>query len=372
MKLTPGKTRWIGLKGLLALAAATLVISAAWRPAAPARFVAPPPSAPHLRLTGTSRSLPVTTPSVHAASLVALPSGRLLAAWFGGSREGAANVAIFLSRFDGRQWSAAEKIMTPAQMTRATGHYTRKLGNPVLHLDSRGGLHLFVVSVALGGWGTAHIDHAISHDGGRHFDEAERLRLSPLLNMSHLVRCPAVNLADGGFMLPAYFEMGAKYPVMLRFDADGRLMARQRLPGPAYLLQPSLSVHQPGEALAFMRVAGDASHQVHVSRYSGEAAWSPARPIPMGNPDSAVAVLPAADGGHWLAGNPGIKTARRKLVLQKFDDKLEKQEELTVVEAATGEFSYPALARTDDGRVHLVYTDRRKALTHRVFEVARD
>ena len=117
--------------------------------------------------------------------------------------------------------------MTPALLTRATGHYTRKLGNPVLHLDSRGRLHLFVVSVALGGWGTAHIDHAISHDGGRHFAEAERLRLSPLLNMSHLVRCPAVNLADGGFILPAYFEMGAKYPVMLRFDAEGRLLARQ-------------------------------------------------------------------------------------------------------------------------------------------------
>ena len=387
MKLSHTKIQLIVLKALLGLGSIAVVVSAGWSMVPQVKFVLPPPSASHLRLSGTPLSLPVTTPSVHAISLAALPSGQLLAAWFGGKREGATNVAIFLSRFDGQHWSPAETIMTPALLNRGTGHYARKLGNPVLHLDSNGQLHLFVVSVGIGGWGMSFLNHAISHDLGRHFDDAERLRISPLLNMSHLVRSPAINLADGGFILPAYFEMSWKYPVILRFDSGGRLISRQRIPGPAHLLQPSLSVHDPDRAVAFSRDAGK-THLVYASRFSEipssnswdipgwrgvvDGSWTASLPTTMGNPDSSVAVLPAADGGHWVAGNPGIETARHKLVLQKFDNNLVKKEVFTAVQSVDGEFSYPALAQTDDGRVHLVYTDRRKGLTHRIFEPAHD
>jgi predicted neuraminidase len=375
----------IGL--LLGLVSIAVVVSASRSTVPQVKFVVPPLCSPHLRLTEATSSLPVNTPSVHAVSLAALPSGQLLAAWFGGKREGATDVAIFLSRFDGQHWSPAETIMTPALLNRGTGHYARKLGNPVLHLDSKGQLHLFVVSVGIGGWGMAFLNHAISHDMGRHFDDAERLRISPLLNMSHLVRSPAVNLADGGFILPVYFEMGWKYPAMLRFDARGQLRWRQRIPGPTHLLQPSLSIHGTTQAVAFSRDAGK-TRLVHASRFNENLqsdtstipgwngiagnAWTPSMPTTMGNPDSSVAVLPAADGGHWLAGNPDNEFGRRKLVLQKLDSNLIKKEVFAVVQSADGEFSYPALAQTDDGRVHLVYTDRRKGLTHRIFEPAHD
>jgi predicted neuraminidase len=387
MNLSHTKIRLISLKVLLGLASIAVVVSAAWSKVPPVKFAVPPTSASHLLLTGTTLSLPVTTPSVHAVSLAALPSGQLLAAWFGGKREGATNVSIFLSRFDGQHWSPAETIMTPALLNKSTGHFARKLGNPVLHFDSKGQLHLFVVSVGIGGWGMAFLNHAISHDEGRHFDNAERLRISPLLNMSHLVRSPAINLADGGFILPVYFEMGWKYPVILRFDSLGKLISRQRIPGPAHLLQPSLSVHGPSQAVAFSRDAGKI-HLVHASRFSENPqsdfgafsgwkgvfgnSWTASVPTTMGNPDSSVAVLPAADGGHWLAGNPDNEFGRRKLVLQKLDRNLAKKEVFTAIQAVDGEFSYPALAQTDDGRVHLVYTDRRKGLTHRIFEPAHD
>ena len=376
--------RSVFLKGLLALVAAATILSAAWHEVPPVRFVVPAPASSRLRLTDVSIPLPVTTPSVHAVSLAALPSGRLLAAWFGGSREGSPDVSIFLSRFDGHRWSAAETIMTPARITEATGHYTRKLGNPLLHLDARGRLHLFVVGVALGGWSTSTIEHAVSLDEGLSFDGAERLRLSPLLNLSHMVRTPAINLADGGFLLPGYFELSLKYPVMLRFDARGSIVSRQRIPGPAHLLQPALSVHGEGQAVAFMRDAR--RRQVYAGSYGsgpGEdragapsnagtqpPSWSPSKAIALENPDSSVAVLPADDGGHWLACNPETQNGRSKLVLQKLDASSAMKETIVAAQAADGEFSYPALARTDDGRVHLVYTDRRKGLMHRIFEVA--
>ena len=43
--------------------------------------------------------------SCHASTVVEHEPGRLLAAWFGGDREGAPNVQIWGSAFDGTKWS---------------------------------------------------------------------------------------------------------------------------------------------------------------------------------------------------------------------------------------------------------------------------
>src|SRR6516162_3958822 len=44
--------------------------------------------------------------SCHASTLVEAAEARLLAAWFGGKDEGAPDVKIWLSVFDGKKWSA--------------------------------------------------------------------------------------------------------------------------------------------------------------------------------------------------------------------------------------------------------------------------
>jgi predicted neuraminidase len=49
--------------------------------------------------------------SCHASTLLSLPNGCILAAWFGGTREGAEDVAIwYAKRLDG-QWSKRERIV---------------------------------------------------------------------------------------------------------------------------------------------------------------------------------------------------------------------------------------------------------------------
>src|SRR2546423_15455643 len=49
------------------------------------------------------------TPECHASTIVQTTNG-LLAAWFGGSREKALDVGIWLSRFDGQRWSQPEEV----------------------------------------------------------------------------------------------------------------------------------------------------------------------------------------------------------------------------------------------------------------------
>src|SRR6516225_8699373 len=46
--------------------------------------------------------------SCHASTLVEVDKGHFLAAWFGGRAEGKSDVQIWLSRFDGKQWSKPE------------------------------------------------------------------------------------------------------------------------------------------------------------------------------------------------------------------------------------------------------------------------
>lgn len=46
----------------------------------------------------------------HASTIVETAAGDLLAAWFGGEREGAKDVAIWMSRFSENRWSAPEVV----------------------------------------------------------------------------------------------------------------------------------------------------------------------------------------------------------------------------------------------------------------------
>jgi len=306
----------------------------------------------------------VSTPSVHSITALALPGGRLMAAWFGGSREGASDVSISSALFDGRQWSVPRILLRPDKVSSASLQWVRKLGNPVLHLDRAGYVHLFVTSVAIGGWASATIEHFRSADGGQNFEHQKRLRLSPFFNVSHLVRAPAINVKGGGFLLPVYFELGAKYGVLLRFDAQGRLVHRERIDGPAHLLQPWAVVHDERLVEFFLRDASESDPRVWLARLDRS---EPTRALLIKNPDSALAAIPSFEGASWLVRNPESR-GRETLILQRLNALQQATETITLAKGREGEeFSYPVIVQTDDGRIHILYTDRRRSFAHRIF-----
>ncbi len=108
--------------------------------------------------------MPANTPAAHASSLLAMPGAHpsaLLAFWFAGTRESAADVQIAASHFDRatQQWGAARFVVSRAGMAGPLGFGVRRLGNPVAWLDNQGKIHLFVVATGLGGWAAARIVH---------------------------------------------------------------------------------------------------------------------------------------------------------------------------------------------------------------------
>ena len=119
--------------------------------------------------------LPRPTPSAHAATLTeVLPAEgapeaptRLMAAWFGGTREGAADVSLYQSDLVvGHAWQPATELMTRQSVQAQMGRNIRKLGNPLLMAEP-GRLHLYFVSVSYGGWAGSAINRSLSTNGGQ-------------------------------------------------------------------------------------------------------------------------------------------------------------------------------------------------------------
>lgn len=361
-------------RGLPALLFAGALTGAFWRAPAPtAPEFTPPPAATPSRLAAefSAEILPKAAESAHAATLAQLPDGRLFAAWFAGTREGAGDVAIWSSIRNAQGWSRPLPIANRESTAGGTFAQVRKLGNPVLYAEGTW-LHLWYVSVAVGGWAGSSINHSISTDGGATWSKPSKLQTSPFANISTLVRSPPVHLADGGLGLPVYHEFIAKYGEWIRLSPNGQVLDKVRMVHPARSLQPAVAVLDAQRALAFLRDAGPGPGKVQLaSTTDGGLHWAPGEPLAVPNPNSSVAVLRLKSGRLLLAGNP--QNSREALLLWISADEGKTWQPSRTIESAPdggAEFSYPSLLLARDGRVHLAYTWRRQGIKHASFTEA--
>lgn len=326
----------------------------------------------HLVVTARGHiPMPENTPAAHASTLLAMPAGHpsaVLAFWFAGSRESAPDVQIAASNFDraSQQWSAARYVLTREVAAQQLGFGLRRLGNPVAWRDAQGRIHLFVVATGLGGWAAGRILHLRQADEGHDISQLafrpERvLPLSWLWNTSHLVRTMPLPLADGGMMLPVYFELGAKYPVALRFDAAGEFRGMVRISRRTHLLQPTLLMRSESDWLALMRDnSTDKKIKVAQTRNGGRD-WQDLPDLPLHNPDAAIAGLALAPGLMVLAHN-AAPDSRAVLDLSASSDGLQWTRQQTLAQGrGASEYSYPSMAWADDG-LWVSYTDQRHAI----------
>ncbi len=353
----------------------------------------------------------------HAASLVELKDGRMRAFWFSGSREGAPDVEIHSAVFDPVRgaWGAEQNVMDRARTQRALQRYVAKLGNPVAGRAADGSLWLYYVTVSLGGWAGSSITAMRSLDEGETWSAPQRLITSPFLNLSTLVRSAPFQYSDGTLGFPVYHEFISKFAELLRLDAQGAVLDKQRLaPGGSGTLQPVLLARSPAEARVLMRYSGPPPHRaVTVTTVDAGQHWSAPEKSELLNPDSALSAIVLADG-RMLAVLNNIEQGRDALSLMlsadggtswktvyqledqrwqqpaaaayaervaelagKSDEKVAQAsaaERKEYVESATQqactpqgcryEFSYPFLLQTRRGDFHLVYTWNRSFIKH--------
>ena len=329
----------------------------------------------NVKLTKVSETIipmPPGVPSAHASTMAALPGDAMIAFWWAGSRESGPDVKVYSSRFAAGKWGAPREVASRDSLGAALGFGVRRIGNPVAWTERNGKVHLFVVATGLGGWAASRIVHLVSSDLGGNFSVLRVLPMSPLFNTSVLVRTTPVALADGGWWLPVYFELGIKYPMLMAFDAKGDPRWVSRIGSRITTLQPAVVASSETEAHAWMRDASDEQKVQHAISRDGGASWQDQPALELANHSSSVAAHRLTRGGMLMLHNHVLKggTARNILRLSLSNDARSWKHMLDVVTGSTDEeFSYPALQQVGD-EVHITYTSRRQAIAHHVYRIS--
>lgn len=322
-------------------------------------------------VTGAKGHIPMPQGAMaaHASALVAMPDSHpdaLMAFWFAGDRESAPNVQIASASFNriSQSWGEARFVVNRHAVGAQLGFGVRRLGNPVAWRDANGRMHLFVVATGWGGWAAGRILHLQQRQGSLaqdvEFDPVGLLPLSWLWNTSFLVRTAPLALADGGMVLPAYFELGFKYPVALRFDGQGNFVGMVRISNKRFALQPALLAQSATQWLALMRDNRDVGKIIAAQTVDAGQSWTDLPDLALDNPDSAIATLDA-QGQHWLVHNDSLHS-REQLTLSRSPQGREWRTVLRLEDGAPGqEFSYPAIVQTNNS-LWISYTDQRRSI----------
>ena len=99
----------------------------------------------------------------------------------------------------------------------------------------------------------------------------------------------------------------------------------------------------------------------------GGKTWTPAKRTSLPNPNSGIDAVRMKDGRIALVYNH-TKHGRTPLNLALSTDDGETWGFPYVLEGAPGEYSYPAIIQSGDGRLHITYTWKRQRIKHVVLE----
>lgn len=359
------------LRLLAALAAAAVVMAPWWAGREESGrsfpgFVVPPP-------VETSDHIPLFVRQVinpdsierkaHSATLVELPGGEVLAAWYAGHGEGAADVTIqTASRGLDGVWSVPHEIFNRAGVAAALNRHVLSLGNPVLLPGDGdgGGLGLLFVSISAGKWSGSSLNLSWSGDRGRTWSAPRKLTLNPLADLSALPRNPPAALVGGGFAVPIYQEFLGLFPEILWLQPHGGrwTAAVSRIAGGMWVFQPTLVPLSRQRALALLRDGKPERKSLQASwTEDGGRSWTEPVATGLPNANSGVCAVRLPDGRLLCAFNDSPRGGRDILRLALSRDEGRTWRKIAVLEEEEGkEFSYPFMIVGRGGQVRMVYS----------------
>ena len=289
--------------------------------------------------------------------------GRLVAAWFAGTREGHADVGIWLSRQDGEKWTPPVEVANGLQPD-GQRHPT---WNPVLFQAPGGPLLLFykVGPSPRAWWGMV----LASTDGGRTWGAPRRLPdgvLGPIKNK------PVV-LPDGTWLSGSSTE-DSPTGWRVHFELSKDRGTTWRVVGPVEkganieAIQPSVLFHRDGRLQALVRTRGAGFIATTWSKDQGQT-WSALAATTLPNPNAGIDALTLADGRHLVVYNNSAGRERYPLDVALSKDGVTWTHVRTLEsEPRPSGYAYPAVIQTKDGRIHVTYTWDRQRIKYVVLD----
>jgi predicted neuraminidase len=290
--------------------------------------------------------------SCHASTIVETEPGKLLAAWFGGKDEGAADVKIWLSRFADNAWSppevAAEEPGFPCW-------------NPVLFRSHSKTLFLFYKAGRDPMSWSGYVRR--SSDNGKTWGKPTQLPagiLGPIKNKP-------IQRADGAILAGTSVESHRAWACWLERSTDDGATWRRFGPitvpdHPYGIIQPTLFV-KADKTLAMLCRSRGLGFICQAESTDGGETWSSARPTELPNPNSGIDLVQTAKGEWYLVYNH-TKEGRSPLNLARSVDEGKTWKMVATLEDAPGEYSYPSIVQAEDGQLQITYTWNRRHIKH--------
>lgn len=323
--------------------------------------------------------------SCHASTIVQTADG-LVAAWFGGTGEGHSDVGIWMSRHKAGQWSTPAEAANGVQYVSQGKEHRYPCWNPVLYQPrppsrsaSDGQLSAIAPLPLLlfykvgpsprEWWGML----TTSQDGGTTWSQPRRLPediLGP-------IKDKPVSLPNGELLCGSSTEGGGCWRV--HFERTGDLGRRWERIGPINdcktfnAIQPTILTYPDGRLQALCRSREGRIVQTWSS--DGGSTWSEMTATVLPNPNAGIDAVTLADGRQLLVYNHTLRNRgsprdRSMLNVAVSSDGKTWQAALVLEKHESGEYSYPAVIQTDDGRVHVTYTYQRRRIKHVVLDPA--
>ncbi len=302
----------------------------------------------------------------HASSVVELSDGTLMATWFGGTRERNPDVTIWGSIKTDDGWSEptewADGIISESERYACW--------NPVLFLTRKNELFLFykVGPSPREWWG----EYKTSADNGATWSDVVKLPdglLGP-------VRNKPIYLSNGNILSGSSVETKKTWHAHMEISEDhGQTWSRVQLDTTTgyKIIQPTLLSLEGGDILTLMR----SNQGVIVESRSSDMGrtWTTPAKASLPNPNSGIDAVTLSNGLHLLVYNPhpgGGRwvEGRAKLNVAISDNGTDWRDIHKLEDNEEGEFSYPAVIESSDGRIHITYTHDRTNIRYVVLELA--
>lgn len=291
------------------------------------------------------------TAECHAGTIVENSRGEMLAAWFGGTREGHIDVNIWLSKITSGSWSKPVRLTDVNDFDSLYSY--KSVFNPSLFQYPDGGpLLLFFLTGPLGsGYGNI----KASYDGGITWTKARKLP-KPVKGGD---KNKCVLLKDGTLVCPNNLGTVPKMDFTRNYGQSWAEHALVPDPENYGAIHPTILVHGDQELQILARTR--AGVMVTSRSNDGGNTWTPLSKTSLPQNFSGFDAVTLSDGRHLLVYNhismdKGRWGGPRTPLNVAISNDGINWEAALLLEDEPGEFSYPAVSQSKDGMVHIIYT----------------
>ncbi|HEY0985245.1 exo-alpha-sialidase [Schlesneria sp.] len=292
----------------------------------------------------------------HCSTITEAANADLLCLWYGGSYESADDQTLFLSRRPAgeRTWGKPQALISgPDPLP----------GNGVIFVDGHERVWIIWCRMEytrpLGrgqGWDNCRLMSRVSTDHGFTWSKDSEFLDAKLRAVP---RNPPVRLASGDLVLPLEANVDGVAGSIFLIGADGgKQWRRGGFTNGGN--QPAVIQRNDKSLFSMMR---HAPRITQIESSDGGETWTKATPSALRCPDSGITMTRLANG-HVVAVFNDSELARTPLSIVRSVDEGRTWETPFHLESNPGEYSYPCIIQTGDGKIHVTFTFRRYSIKH--------